>query len=94
VECDGREQGNLDEDNYASMVARKSNEAVQTNSLELKEECSICLENIVVDNSVFTPCLHLFCQTCLLDVLKDKVPREHAGHCPVCTDELDTQKIL
>jgi SNF2 family DNA or RNA helicase len=93
-ECVGKDENDLNEGNYASRVARKLNDAIQTNSLELKEECSICLENLVIEKSVITPCLHLFCQTCLMDVLKDKLSGKYAGHCPVCSEEIDSKKIL
>jgi|UniRef100_A0A6C0DX19 hypothetical protein len=41
-------------------------------------DCPICLERIEATFLVITPCLHLFCDTCLLEHLKKN------ESCPIC----------
>lgn len=99
-----KEQGDAP---YASKIAKMLNEAVQAKSSSLDEECSICLDPININGSVVTPCLHIFCKDCLVGVLKDRHPQVNEskgnsspmlrcpnGPCPVCTEEIDSSKIL
>ena len=99
-----KEQGDAP---YASKIAKMLNEAVQAKSSSLEEECSICLDPININGSVVTPCLHIFCKDCLVGVLKDRHPQVNEskgnsspmlrcpnGPCPVCTEEIDSSKIL
>jgi DNA repair protein RAD5 len=90
---------------YAAKIAKMLNDAVEAKSSLLKEECAICLDPINIHNSVVTPCFHIFCKDCLVDVLRqqkrtenksDKSPvlRCPNGPCPVCTEEIDSSKIL
>jgi DNA repair protein RAD5 len=90
---------------YTSEIANMLNSAVLSGTSDLDQECSICLENMTVDKSVITPCLHIFCKDCLMDVLKspangevwkNKVSKHcpYSGNCPVCYETVDVQKIL
>ena len=102
-------------DEFLSQVAKKLSDAVKSGSSQLEEECSVCLEPISLNNSLVTPCLHMFCQDCLLNAMKEKalsqqvkeeasseeqkpVPRMlsaiPSGPCPVCTETVNTNKIL
>ncbi|VEU38181.1 unnamed protein product [Pseudo-nitzschia multistriata] len=90
-------------DAYASSIANMLNQAVQSDSSELNEECPICLDNITMNDSAITPCLHIFCQGCLLGALENRKkcsgrPTDshptHCGSCPVCSTEIDTRRIL
>lgn len=79
---------------YARKIANMLNEAVQSKSS--LEECPICLDPIDIHKSVVTPCFHIFCQSCLVDVMKaGKKKNENLdGPCPVCNDIIDSSKIL
>jgi SNF2 family DNA or RNA helicase len=93
----------LGDESYASNIANMLNNAVQKKSSALEEECSICLEPINICESVVTPCFHLFCKDCLVGVLKGRPSQSQKadanricpnGPCPVCTEEIDSSKIL
>ena len=92
---------------YAAKIAQMLTEAVQSKSSLLKEECSICLDPINLNDSVVTPCFHIFCKDCLVGVLSQQssnqnsdsnkpvaMVRLHNGPCPVCTEPIDVSKIL
>ena len=88
-------------DEYAISVANMLNQAVQSNSLELNEECPICLENISMNDSAITPCLHIFCKKCLSGFLKNNTQSSASmssstqeKSCPVCSKDIDCRKIL
>lgn len=93
-------------DEYAISVANMLNQAVQSNSSELNEECPICLENISMNDSAITPCLHIFCKKCLTGFLKNNTQSSGAmtpsqmssstqeKSCPVCSKDIDSRKIL
>jgi DNA repair protein RAD5 len=86
-----------DDSSYAIKIAKMLNEAVQSKSS--LEECAICLDPIDIHKSVVTPCFHIFCQHCLVDVLKSGQSNKSDcrlvdGPCPVCNKEIDSSKIL
>jgi DNA repair protein RAD5 len=93
-------------DEYAVSIANMLNQAVQSDSSELNEECPICLENISMNDSAITPCLHIFCKNCLLGFLKDNSRSSGAANrgptpcvaqersCPVCCKDFDSRRIL
>jgi len=99
-------RSNKDEnDEYALTVANMLNEAVKRDSSELNEECPICLERISMNHSAITPCLHIFCKDCLLGFLMNDtesgkmkqslkfcIPQKRS--CPVCSTEVDSQRVL
>jgi len=103
---EGGDDGSDDSNNdaYASSIANMLNQAVQSDSSELNEECPICLEKIFTNDSAITPCLHLFCRGCLLGVLENERKQSsrpsndfnpvNGGSCPVCTKEIDCRRIL
>ena len=89
---------------YTSKIVNMLNSAVLSGTSDLKKECSICLENMTVENSVVTPCLHIFCKDCLMDVFKSPVNGEveknkiskhlpSSGNCPECSKTVDVKKI-
>ena len=47
-------------------------------SVEAKHQCSICYEDLTVENSVATPCNHKFCRTCFFKWLHESTT------CPMC----------
>ena len=77
-------------DEYALSVANMLNQAAQNGSSELNEECPICLDNISMNESAITPCLHIFCQNCLKGFLNNSIHRS----CPVCSKDVDSRRIL
>ncbi len=77
-------------DEYALSVANMLNEAAQNDSSELNEECPICLENISMNESAITPCLHIFCKDCLKGFLNKNSHKS----CPVCSKDVDSRRIL
>jgi DNA repair protein RAD5 len=93
-------------DEYAISVANMLNQAVQSDSSELNEECPICLENISMNDSAITPCLHIFCKKCLTGFLKNNTQSSGAmtpslipsstqdKSCPICSKYIDSRKIL
>jgi DNA repair protein RAD5 len=93
---------------YAAKIAQMLNEAVESKSSILNEECSICLDPINIHESVVTPCFHIFCKGCLVGVLRQPnasrvlsepfqsstMLRLPNGPCPVCNEDVDSSKIL
>lgn len=104
---------------YADKIAKLLNEAVQRKTSILEEECAICLDPLSVHDSVITPCFHIFCKDCLVEVLRQNASKTNSryfnskthalgnrtesssavlqvpnGPCPVCTEEVDSSKIL
>lgn len=96
---------------YATKIANMLNDTAREKSSLLKDECPICLDPINLHDSVVTPCFHIFCKDCLIDVLRGRQPctqgsssenkiskapvsRCPNGPCPVCTEEIESSKIL
>eukprot|EP00980_Cylindrotheca_fusiformis_P027844 scaffold22560_cov135-Cylindrotheca_fusiformis.AAC.55 len=80
---------------YAMKIAKMLNEAFKSKSS--LEECAICLDPIDIHKSVVTPCFHIFCQHCLVGVLKAGKKKKNDcldGPCPVCNEKIDSSKIL
>ena len=77
-------------DEYALSVANMLNEAVQNGSTELNQECPICFEDMSMNDSAITPCLHIFCKDCVKGLVKNKSQMD----CPICSNDVDSQKIL
>jgi hypothetical protein len=51
-----------------------------------KEDCPICLENIIEENKVKSECNHTFCKTCL------EIALENKDNCPMCRTILQPPK--
>jgi SNF2 family DNA or RNA helicase len=85
-----RGESDADDSAYALNIASMLNDAIQREDSHLKDECSICLENLSIHNSVVTPCLHLFCRKCL----EGMSPGESVATCPVCQEQFNQRKIL
>jgi DNA repair protein RAD5 len=67
-------------DEFLSQVANKLSDAAKSNSSQLEEECSICLEPISLNKSLVTPCLHMFCEDCLINFMKEKALSQAVKH--------------
>jgi DNA repair protein RAD5 len=72
---------------YASSIAKMLDEAA--NSTKSLDECAICLDPIQIESAAVTPCFHLFCHDCLLDILK-----VGKNDCPVCAKKIDSSMVL
>eukprot|EP00970_Alexandrium_tamarense_P009584 scaffold1928_cov109-Alexandrium_tamarense.AAC.9 len=55
-----------DSSSYITGVANSLSQCVESKDEFLKQECIICLEEPKIEESVHTPCAHMFCQKCLL----------------------------
>jgi DNA repair protein RAD5 len=106
-QSDKEESAGSDYKAYAAQVANTLNDAVKSNLSHLEEECAVCLDPINVHDAVVTPCLHIFCKGCLVNVLTGKKDIDNKsssgrssilqcpdGPCPVCNVTLDASKIL
>mmetsp|Transcript_59417 Transcript_59417/g.145401 ORF Transcript_59417/g.145401 Transcript_59417/m.145401 type:complete len:1326 (-) Transcript_59417:1146-5123(-) len=84
-----------DDSVYALKIANMLDNAIRNDDSNLKEECSICLENLPLHDSVVTPCLHLFCRSCLQSTIETANSSEKTvATCPVCQKDFDRLKIL
>lgn len=87
---------------YLTLMAQKLNTAAMSQTSELNEECPICLENIALEAAVVTPCLHVFCNKCLMDTLtfSGNKPKRSGhftsmeGDCPSCSEPILVKKLL
>ena len=51
------------------------------------KNCSICYENLLIENSTSTPCNHFFHPSCIDEWLK-----KFSNKCPICRTELGEGK--
>jgi hypothetical protein len=51
-------------------------------------ECPVCLEKITAATGQYTACGHLFCNTCLEELKKEKGHRADKPRCPTCRAEI------
>jgi Ring finger domain len=65
-----------------SICDTSAHELSKTHYLIQKEECSICLDDILPTNQACAPCGHKFCFTCILRAFYE------ANVCPYCRKEL------
>lgn len=86
---------------YATSLAEKLSEAINSNASELTEECPICLERPEIHVAVCTPCAHVFCRECLIDFLNKNGPMSNSrlencsdGSCPTCNEAIDVKDII
>ena len=93
---------------YASSVANTLSTAIAKNLTHVEEECPICLEHPRIEDAVLTPCAHIFCQACLVGVLKGQSATRSSGSktksvssfhipngpCPLCNSAMESNKII
>lgn len=81
---------------YASTVALSLSQAIEEHATHIVDECAICLENPRIDDAVLTPCAHVFCRECLVDVLHFNRGKDSKteGACPTCQSKVTPGKII
>jgi SNF2 family DNA or RNA helicase len=86
---------------YATNVAEKLAQAINSAASEFSEECPICLETPKVHDAVCTPCAHVFCRDCLVNYLTENGPKSKNhfqrcpdGKCPNCNEKIEAKKII
>ena len=104
-----RSSKRLKDQAYVESVAQTLSQAVANNDTHMSEECAICLETPRIDEAVFTPCAHVFCHACLIDVLRRQAPKVAGGEgavkpsafvhipdglCPTCQEKIEAKRII
>jgi DNA repair protein RAD5 len=94
------------DESYQSQVARALAEAIKEKSSHIDEECAICLDRPKIDEAVLTPCAHIFCRLCLVEVLRAGWEKSNEpsmivskmgcpdGKCPVCQTKVEAKRII
>lgn len=103
---DSPKKPRLDENYLSQVTTRLSKIVSDKNATHLNEECSICLEVPKVEETVLTPCAHIFCRSCLVGSLQRVTnennenrwfhPASHCpdGECPNCSEPVSAQCIV
>ncbi|KJA26761.1 hypothetical protein HYPSUDRAFT_35906 [Hypholoma sublateritium FD-334 SS-4] len=83
-------------------LARMEVERKSANATIEEEDCPICFD--AMTDAVITPCTHIFCRDCIVDVLnqappmdaEDQVPGGSAKDrpCPVCRAAINAEKLF
>jgi DNA repair protein RAD5 len=60
---------NLPGKDYTITVATKISQVVSSRAEYFDDECAICLENPGIYDAAITPCAHVFCRDCLVNIL-------------------------
>lgn len=76
---------------YSQTVVETLTQCIQNNE-ELQDECAICLESLKIDDLAVTSCSHVFCRSCLGDIMKRG--KENRITCPMCTTEISEKTIV
>ncbi|GAX28913.1 DNA repair protein RAD5 [Fistulifera solaris] len=96
----------LDESYLSQVTIQLSKIVADKNATHLNEECSICLEAPRVEDTVLTPCAHIFCRACLVGSLQrvtNENNKNHSSHpasqcpdgeCPNCSEPVSAQYIV
>mmetsp|Transcript_20834 Transcript_20834/g.30839 ORF Transcript_20834/g.30839 Transcript_20834/m.30839 type:complete len:1153 (+) Transcript_20834:3-3461(+) len=90
---------------FIKKVATQISQAVSLKRESIDDECAICLENIRINNAVITPCAHVFCSQCLVQILSSacstkcnvsaQIPFSCPdGECPECREHIEAKKII
>lgn len=91
---------------FIRKVATQISQAVSLKQESIEDECAICLENIHINSAVITPCAHVFCAQCLIQILssaspgKTKAPSSSSpitcpdGECPECREHIEAKRII
>lgn len=86
-------------DEYLQSVVTDLSNAVLTQSSHIEEECSVCLEKLLVLSTVVTPCAHKFCRECLVGYLREQSGSSEQedypeGPCPICQEHVSSERII
>jgi DNA repair protein RAD5 len=93
---------------YSENMAHSLTQTINSNSLNLNDDCPICLDKPPKDDFAITPCAHVFCRKCIIETLNNtnvikkdpesKIVRVGAvcsdGECPVCLTAVNASKIM
>lgn len=93
------------EANYASQVAHALAKTIESSATTMEDECPICLDHPLIEETVITPCAHVFCRECLVGILErngdDKEKNAESsstqcpnGICPSCNEPIDAKRII
>lgn len=103
---DSPKKPRLDENYLSQVTTRLSKIVADKNATHLNEECSICLEVPKVEETVLTPCAHIFCRACLVGSLQRNTNENSEnrwfhpasqcpdGECPNCNEPVSAQRIV
>lgn len=78
---------------------------IESSATTMQDECPICLDCPLIQETVITPCAHVFCRDCLVGILQrnntasqDPKPNLSVpcpdGICPSCNDKIDAKRII
>jgi len=87
-------------DSFLQSVATELSQIVQSKSSHTTDECPICIENTKISEAVMTPCGHLFCRQCLIEVFQKNAPTSTSktacpdGLCPVCAKHVPSNRLV
>ena len=56
--------------------------------MEEEKKCSICYEDLILENSLITPCNHFFCSKCFFRWIRTN------NSCPMCRQDLINQERI
>jgi DNA repair protein RAD5 len=93
---------------YVSKIANNLSHAIEDNVTYIDEECPICLDRPKIETSILTPCGHIFCRICFLDVVRSQSPVATSNNesngiakevisgcvCPTCQHKFDPNSII
>lgn len=68
--------------NYSQAVVDNLTQCIRNNE-ELGEECAICLESLKIDDLAVTSCSHVFCRSCLVNMIEST--KDKSATCPMCS---------
>ena len=60
----------------------------------IRENCSICLDNIKEEDLAITYCGHIYCYSCISTIITEKTSSLIKSNCPNCKLSLDMSKIF
>lgn len=93
-----------DETNYVSQVAHALAKTIKSDATTMEDECPICLDCPLIQETVITPCAHAFCRGCLVGILKNNAANQDTtarnasqcpdGTCPSCNEAIDAKRII
>ena len=87
--------------NYASQVAHALAKTIKSSATTMEDECPICLDCPLIHETVITPCAHVFCRACLVEILKKNAASGQElsrlcpdGTCPSCNETIEAKRII
>ena len=88
------------ETTYASQVAHALANTIKSSATTMKDECPICLDCPLIEETAITPCAHTFCRGCLVGILKNNASSQEEslqcpnGTCPSCNEAINAKDII